>query len=46
MKPEGVESGVPEVYSKTPPGSSRGVSPTTPRPLTSCRRPSPSVIFQ
>ena len=32
MKPEGVESGVPEVYSNTSPGRSSGVLPTTPGP--------------
>ena len=46
MMPDGVESGVPEVYSNTSPGRSIGVLPTTPGPFTSCVRPSPSVIFQ
>ena len=32
MKPDGVSSGVPEVYSKLSPGSSTGCSPTTPGP--------------
>ena len=43
---DGVESDVPDLYSKASPGSSRGVLPTTPGPFTSCRRPRPSVIFQ
>ncbi len=32
MNPEGVSSGVPEVYSNVSPGSSTGCSPTTPGP--------------
>jgi len=46
MKPQGVASGVWEVYSNISPGRSIGVLPTTPGPLTSWRRPSASVIFQ
>ena len=46
MKPEGVESDVPELYSNISPGRSNGVLPTTPGPRTSCTRPSASVIFQ
>ena len=36
----------PEVYSKLAPGRRTGCFPTTPSPLTSCMRPSLSVIFQ
>ena len=46
MMPDGVDSGVPLVYSKDSPGSKVGCSPTTPGPRTSCTRPKESVIFQ
>ena len=46
MKPDGVGSGTPLVYSNDSPGSSTGVSPTTPAPRTSCSLPCASVIFQ
>ena len=37
---------VPLVYSKVSPGFSRGCSPTTPRPRTSCTPPPPSATPQ
>ena len=46
MKPDGVGSGTPLVYSNDSPGSSTGFSPTTPAPRTSCSLPCASVIFQ
>jgi hypothetical protein len=46
MKPDGVGSGTPLVYSKFSPGLSTGSSPTTPAPRTSCRRPCASVMRQ
>ena len=46
MKPDGVASGQPLVYSKLWPGSSTGCSPTTPGPRTSCCWPAASVIRQ
>jgi hypothetical protein len=46
MKPDGVGSGTPLVYSNEAPGSSTGSSPTTPAPRTSCSRPNPSVMRQ
>src|SRR2546425_13358744 len=46
MKPDGVGSGTPLVYSKFSPGLSTGCSPTTPAPRTSCRRPWASVMRQ
>ena len=46
MKPDGVGSGTPLVYSNDSPGLSTGCLPTTPAPRTSCRRPSASVMRQ
>src|SRR5262252_6296757 len=46
MKPDGVGSGTPLVYSKFSPGLSTGSSPTTPAPRTSCKRPCASVMRQ
>src|SRR6185369_9662455 len=46
MKPEGVLSGQPLVYSKASPGFNTGCSPTTPGPFTSSSLPRASVIFQ
>ena len=44
MMPEGVGSGVPLVYSKLPPGSSTGCSPTTPGPRTRLSDPPPGYL--
>jgi hypothetical protein len=46
MKPDGVCSGTPLVYSNASPALSTGSSPTTPAPRTSCRRPWASVMRQ
>ena len=46
MKPDGVGNGTPLVYSNDSLGLSTGSSPTTPGPLTSCSRPSASVMRQ
>src|SRR2546425_416537 len=46
MMPDGVPSGVPEVYSKLSPGASTGSSPTTPGPRTSFMTPIASVMRQ
>ena len=46
MKPDGVGSGTPLVYSNDSPGLSTGCLPTTPAPRTSCRRPIASVMRQ
>ena len=46
MKPDGVGSGTPLVYSKSSPGLSTGSSPTTPAPRTSCSLPLASVMRQ
>ena len=46
MIPEGVLSGVPEVYSNDAPGVSTGCSPTTPSPWISWTWPMESVIRQ
>ena len=46
MKPDGVGSGTPLVYSNNSPGLSTGCLPTTPAPRTSCWRPIASVMRQ
>src|SRR4029077_6022108 len=46
MKPDGVGSGTPLVYSNDSPGLSIGCLPTTPAPRTSWRRPIASVMRQ